>query len=122
MCRELICQVAWYVSVAHNLEPKPLRLQERLQLDKMSLTKLVQANPSVLSRGLTRASSLSLTCRGSLNDGITHDQRLQPRSPIFHCGSLEDVSVEVHGTVTSIIGFGGLTNGQLILLHTNLTF
>ena len=40
------------MSVADNLEPKLLRLQERLQLDNMSLTKLVQANPSVLSCGI----------------------------------------------------------------------
>jgi hypothetical protein len=52
MCGELICQVAWYMSVADNPEFKLLWLQERLRLDNTSLTKLVQANPSVLSCGI----------------------------------------------------------------------
>jgi hypothetical protein len=51
---------------------------------------------------------------GSLEDGITKDLRLTPRPLMFHCGGLQDVSVDEHGTVTSIIGIGCLENGQLI--------
>jgi hypothetical protein len=50
----------------------------------------------------------------------SEDQRLPPPSLIFHCNSLEGVSVEDHGAVTSKIGFGGLGNGQLIVLHKDL--
>jgi hypothetical protein len=51
----------------------------------------------------------------------SEDQRLPPPSLIFHCDSLEDVvSVEEHGATTSKIGFGGLGNGQLIVLHKDL--
>jgi hypothetical protein len=50
----------------------------------------------------------------------SEDQRLPPPSLIFHCDSLEDVSVEEHGAVTSRIGFGSLGNGQLIVLHKDL--
>ena len=50
----------------------------------------------------------------------SEDQRLPPPSLIFHCNSLEDLSVEEHGAVTSKIGFGGLGNGQLIVLHKDL--
>jgi len=50
----------------------------------------------------------------------SEDQPLPPPSLIFHCNSLEDVSVQEHGAVTSKIGFGGLGSGQLIVLHKDL--
>jgi hypothetical protein len=80
---------------------------------------LTRLSSSGLPRPKTGLYEWTSTCIRPLPSG-SEDQRLPPPSLIFHCDSLEDVSVEEHGAVTSKIGFGGLGNGQLIVFHKYL--